>query len=208
MSDQQEKQRILDIAADKFMAQGLSKVTLDEVAGDLGMSKKTVYKFFPSKDDLLRAIVHMIMGRMKRRIEEIVTSDRPSEEKLTEFLVMLGSFLRKASGDFIADVQRFAPSLWKEMETFRREQMLPRVNEMFVQARKEGIFRQDLNIELFYLVFITVVQGIINPKVLSENSFSAQEAFRGIFKLLFEGALTGEAKTKLHLFEQTNFEQS
>lgn len=208
MPDLQEKQRILDVATDKFMAQGLSKVTLDEVAGDLGMSKKTVYKFFPSKDDLLRATVHMIMGRMKNRIEEIVSSNKPSEEKLTEFLVMLGSFLRKASSNFIVDVQRFAPNLWKEMEKFRREQMLPRVNEMFLQAKEEGVFRRDINIELFYLVFVTVVQGIINPRVLSENSFSAQEAFRGVFKLLFEGALTEEAKTKLHLFEPTNFEQS
>jgi hypothetical protein len=50
----------------------------------------------------------------------------------------------------------------------------------------------------FKLVFITTAQAIMNPKTLSVNSFSAEEAFRGIVKTIYEGALTEEGRKRVH----------
>jgi AcrR family transcriptional regulator len=194
MADQEEKQRILDVASAKFMESGITKVTLDEVATELGMSKKTVYKFFPSKDILLHTIVKMLLSRIEREVKSIVNSDDPFEGKLTRVLALIGRQVRHFSRQFQLDIQRFAPSLWNEIDRFRREHILSQVKRMFEQAKRENIFRSDLNIDLFYLVFNSTVQGIMNPKTLSENSFSAEDAFRGIFRILLEGALTDEAK--------------
>jgi AcrR family transcriptional regulator len=183
MIDQEEKQRILDVASAKFMESGITKVTLDEVATDLRMSKKTVYKFFPSKDVLLHAIVRMMLSRIEREVTSIVNSYEPFEGKLTRILSLIGRQVRHFGRQFQLDIQRFAPSLWNEIERFRREHILNQVKRMFEQAKRENIFRSDLNIDLFYLVFISTVQGIMNPKTLSENSFSAEDAFRGILKV-------------------------
>jgi hypothetical protein len=65
---------------------------------------------------------------------------------------------------------------------------------MFEQAKQEEMFRADLNTDLFYLVFISSVQGIMNPKTLSDNSFSAEDAFQQIFRILMEGILTEKGK--------------
>ena len=144
MSEINNETRIIEVATDRFMDAGLYKVTMDEIASDLRMSKKTVYKFFPSKETLLKAIVHTFMKNVEGEVQGIISSDKPIEEKLTTLLAFIGKQLRSFSRSFMTDLQRFAPALWKEIEIFRRERVLSQLQQMFRQAKKEGVFREDL----------------------------------------------------------------
>ena len=202
MTDMDEKARIESAALERFLESGVYKVTLDEIAADLRISKKTVYKFFPSKEDLLRAAVHMRMHRIERAVDDIVASDKPFEAKMTELLMVIGTLVRRLTRQFQVDLQRFAPRLWTEIDTFRRERVFSKMRKMFQQAKDEKVFREDLNIDLFFLVFLSTIQGIMNPQTLSQQSFSAEDAFHGIFKILFEGALTQEARHNFKLFDE------
>jgi len=199
MSENDDKTKILEAASDRFMAVGLYKVTMDEIASDLRMSKKTVYKFFPSKEVLLKAIVHTMMKKVESEVQGIITSDKPLEEKLTVLITFVGKMMRRLSRPFMTDIQRFAPLLWKEIEIFRRERVLSQLQQMFRQAKKEGVFREDLDPDLFFLILTTAIQGIMNPQILSQQPFSAEEAFKGIFRILYEGALTNEARKRFQL---------
>ncbi|MGD0038053.1 MAG: TetR/AcrR family transcriptional regulator [Bacteroidota bacterium] len=199
MIENSDETKILEVAADRFMNAGFYKVTMDEIASDLRMSKKTIYKFFPSKETLLKAIVHAFMRKMEREVQGTISSDKPIEEKLTTLLAFIGKQLRRFSHPFMTDVQRFAPALWKEIEIFRRERVLSQLQQMFRQAKMERVFREDLDPDLFFLVLTTTIQGIMNPQVLSQQPFSAEEAFKGIFRILYEGALTDEARKRFQL---------
>jgi len=196
MSENNDEVRIIEAATDRFMDAGLYKVTMDEIASDLRMSKKTVYKFFPSKEDLLKAIVHTMLKRVESEVQAIISSEKPFEEKFISILTLVGKILRRLSRPFMTDMQRFAPGLWKEIETFRREKVFSKIQQIFRQAKKEGVFREDLDPDLFFLVLTTAMQGIMNPQVLSQQPFSAEEAFKGIFRILYEGALTEEARKR------------
>ncbi len=202
MSDIEDKQRIVEVASKRFRQVGISKVTLDEIASDLGMSKKTMYKFFPSKEELLSAVVHGMMNGLRAKIESIVQSNRSFTEKLPEILGHLGREIGTTSKQFLIDLQRFTPELWKEMDEFRRQRILTNVRQLFVQAKEENIFRSDLNIDLFLLVFVNSVQNIVTPQVLSEQPFSMNEALRGIFNIIFRGAMTDDARRHSELFEK------
>ncbi len=200
-----DKQRILEKAAEKFMETGFSKVTIEELSNELGVSKKTIYKFYTSKDELLQAIVRTMLSRVEREVNKIVTADEVFEHKVTKLLTLIGKQIRKFGKQFQYDIQRFAPALWKEIEKFRQERIFSQVKLIFEQAKNEGVFRNDLDVNLFYLIFISAVQGIMNPKILTENTFSAENAFKGIIRILFEGALTDDAKKKIHYFD-VNYE--
>ena len=202
MADLEEKEHIVEHATKRYLESGITKVSIDELAADLRVSKKTVYKFFPSREELLATVVRLMTHRIEKQVEKLVASDKPFEQKMTGMLLIIGKMLGRMSRQFVADMQRFAPALWKEIETFRREKILSHLKEMFAQAKKEKVFRDDVNTDLFYLVFISSVEAIVNPKVLSEHSFSAKEAFKGILKLLIEGALTNEARDKFHFFDE------
>ena len=199
MAENNDDTRIMEAATERFMGAGLYKVTMDEIASDLRMSKKTVYKFFPSKEILLKAIVHSLMKKVEGEVQGIIASDKPLEEKLTTLLTFVGKVMQRLSRPFMTDIQRFAPMLWKEIEIFRRERVLSKLQQMFRQAKKEGAFREDLDPDLFFLVLNSTIQGIMNPQVLSQQPFSAEEAFKGIFRILYEGALTDEARKRFQL---------
>lgn len=200
-TDIEVRQRIIAFAQDRFLNPGFSKVTLDEIASELGMSKKTLYKHFESKEDILRYGMQETMRTIAKEIDRIVASDRPFAEKLAGMMMIIGKQVSKLSRSAQSDMQKFAPELWKEIEVFRREQIFMKIGKMISQAREENIFRPDVNEQVLVLMILNCVQGILNPEVLSQNSFSAEQAFRIIFKTIFEGALTDGARKDFHVFD-------
>lgn len=202
MSDADERERILEAAARRFMELGISKVTLDEIASDLGMSKKTMYKYFPSKEDLLTHIIRDRINRNGKRFNDIMGSGKPFGDKLQEIFAFAGREFSTASRQFILDLRRIAPDLWEEAEEYRRKTIVTNVRKMIEQAKEEGMIRKDLDVDLFVLVFLSAVQDIITPKTLSEQPFSTLQAFQGILEIIFEGALTDDARATIHLSGQ------
>jgi AcrR family transcriptional regulator len=195
------RQRIIFFAREHFMRVGFSKVTLDEIATELGMSKKTLYKYFEDKEDLLRAGIEENLRKISQEIDAITTSDGSFAEKLAKVMMLIGKQMSRLSRGAMLDMQKFTPELWKQIETFRREQIFNKIGKMIAQAREEKIFRSHVNEQILTLMIINCVQGILNPEILSQNSFSAEEAFKIIFRTIFEGALTDDARKDFHIFD-------
>ncbi len=199
MTDKDEREKILEAAATRFMELGISKVTLDEIAADLRMSKKTLYKHFTSKEDLLKNIIHERIKRNGKRFTDIMGSGKPFAEKLQEMFAFAGKEFSVPGKQFIIDLRRFSPDLWEEADTFRRKIMVTNVRNMVDLGKNEGMIRKDLDVDLFVLVFLSAVQDILTPQTLSEHPFSALQAFQGILKIIFTGALTEEARTTISM---------
>jgi AcrR family transcriptional regulator len=181
------------------MELGISKVTIDEIASDPGMSKKTLYKHFPSKEDLLRNVIHARIKRNGKRFIDIMGSGKPFVEKLQEIFAFAGREFSTPGRQFILDLRRMAPDLWAEAEEYRQTTIVTNVTKMVEQAKEDGMMRKDLDVDLFVLVFQNAVQNILTPKTLSEQPFSPVQAFEGILKILFEGSLTDDARATIHL---------
>ena len=202
MGDADERERILHAAARRFMEFGISKVTLDEVASDLRMSKKTMYKYFPSKEDLLKNIIRDRINRNGKRFNDMMGSSKPFGEKLQEIFAFAGREFSMPSRLFILDLKRLDPELWEEAVEYRQTTILTNVRKMIEQAKEEGMIRKDLDVTLFVLVFQSVVEDILTPKTLSKHPFSALQAFQGILEIIFEGALTDGARATIKLSGQ------
>ncbi len=200
-TDTEIRERIISFAREHFMHEGFSKVTLDEIATELGMSKKTLYKYFEDKKDLLRAGIEENMRKVAHEIDAITASDDPFAEKLARVMMLIGKQMSKLSRSAMLDMQKFAPELWKQIDAFRREQIFNKIGRMIAQAREENVFRSHVDEQILTLMIVNCVQGILNPEVLSQNSFSAEEAFRVIFRTIFEGALTEDARKNFHVFD-------
>lgn len=201
--DLEFQDRVLEHARNEFLAKGFSKVTLDEIAAQLGISKKTLYKIYPSKEELLRASLHSMMRSGGWELERIISSDKPFAEKLALAMMTMGKYISKVQKDGLIDIQRSAPSIWKELEKFRQEHIVSRLVTLIVQARNEKIFRPDVNEQVLIRMLVSSVQSIVNPEVLTQNSFSAKEAAENILRLLFEGALTDSARKDFHVFDKS-----
>ena len=202
-SDPEERERILQLAKEEFFQRGFHRVTVDELATRLGMSKKTIYKHFPTKDDLVRNVVYFIRDQIAREAEAILLADKPFAPKTVAMLTVVGRIWGTMGRQFPDDMKRHAPELWEEIQRFRRDRILSKLITLFRDAKKDGVFREDVNEEVFLLLFQEAIEGIMNPYVLSEQSFSANEAFRQILHILFEGVLTEDSRRELRAVERT-----
>jgi AcrR family transcriptional regulator len=198
----EEKLRLVNVARERFFENGFSKVTVDEIASDLRMSKKTVYKFFPTKEDLLRGVIRSMMLFVENRLTKIVASDDPFETKMTNVMLLVGGMVRRVRPQFMLDLKRSAPHLWEEMEQFRREKIFTKIRLIFQQAKEEGVLKPDVDVDIFFLTFLHSMQGIMNPQTLTEHSFSADDAFKGVLRLLFQGALTPAASERFQTLHE------
>jgi len=201
LEEQEPKVRIVSHAEERFLRAGFNKVTLDELSSELGISKKTMYKFFPSKEDLVRTVIRTLMKRVERNVVTIAESDKPVIQRLAELMLLVGKLFGRVSRAFQLDIQRFTPQLWKEVDKFRNEKILSRIAEMIKEAKREGKFRSDVNDEVVVMMFISSVQSIVNPEVLSQHSFSPKDAMYTIFHVIFEGSLTDQARREFLQYE-------
>ena len=201
LTKNEPKERILDLAQDRFFKMGFNKVTLYELSGELGISKKTMYKFFPSKEELVKTIVRMTLRSAQKEVERITVQDKPFVHRLAEVMMFIGKMVSRFSKSFQQDLLRFAPTIWKEAEAFRREHILSKVVAMIHQAKKENVFRSDVNDEIIVMMLTTCIQNIVTPDVLSRHSFSPKDAMYTIFHVIFEGALTEGARKEFLNYE-------
>ncbi len=189
--DDQEK--IIEQIEDKLFKEGFYKTTMDDVASELGMSKKTIYKFFPSKEDLVKAIAHHFMSKMRNKIVPALNSDKNAIEKLDELIKILATASEKVSNKRMDEMRKHFPTLWNEIDNFRTKTMFENITKVIEQGKKEGLFA-DYPTIIVMNVLVTSVRNIVNPDFILNNSYSLIEAARFTFKIIIGGILTEKGK--------------
>jgi len=195
--DDQEK--IIEQIEDKLFKEGFYKTTMDDVASELGMSKKTIYKFFPSKDDLVMAIAKHFMNRMKSKIVPALNSDKNAIEKLAELINILATASDKVSPKRMDEIRKYFPNLWNEIDSFRTKMMFGNITKVIDQGRKEGLFI-DYPTTIIMNILVASIRNIVNPDFILNNNFSIIEAARYAFKIIIGGIVTDKGKK---IFNQT-----
>ena len=191
--------KIIEQIEDKFFNEGFYKTTMDDVASELGMSKKTVYKFFPSKDDLVMAIAKHFMNRMKGKIIPALNSDKNAIEKLSELIKILAGASEKISTKRMEEMKKHFPSIWNEIDTFRTKMMFENITKVINQGKAEGLFL-DYPTSIIMNVLVTSVRTIVNPDFILNNNFSILEAARTTFRIIIGGIVTDKGRK---IFNQT-----
>lgn len=193
------KNKIVEQSEEKFFKDGFYKTTMDEVASELGMSKKTIYKFFPSKEDLVMAIAKHFMNRMKSKILPALNSDKNAIEKLSELIKILASAAEKISNKRMEEMKRHFPGIWNEIDSFRTKMMFENITKIINQGKAEGLFI-DYPTSIVMTILVISVRSIVNPDFILNNSFSIIEAARTAFRIIIGGIVTEKGKK---IFNQT-----
>jgi TetR/AcrR family transcriptional regulator len=133
---------ILDAAQKRFTRYGLTKVTMDEIAADLGMSKAALYYYFPDKEDIFRRVITGEQQDFIRRMEVIVRGGEGPGEKLRQYfgqhLALLGSLidLRILSPDAADSVKPIMRDLFRKFSAID----IGIVASILRQGKKRGAF--------------------------------------------------------------------
>jgi AcrR family transcriptional regulator len=187
------KERIICAASERFIEEGLSRVPVEEIAAGLGISKKTFYKHFRSKDELLMVVTERLLEGIRDQFRSIVEGETSFLEKLETLVTFLGQRLSHMSRPMMRDLQRHSPRVWARVQQFRRERISNDFKGLLLRGVSEGFVRKDVDIDLLLLAFIGAVEAVVNPAVLAEQPLSVQEVIRSIMTVFLRGILTSGA---------------
>ena len=187
------KDKIIELGEEKFFRDGFYKTRMDDVAAELQMSKKTLYKFFPTKEDLVLTIMKHFMGRMRNTIIPTLNSDKNAIEKLDELMKILAKNAHKISPRMLDEVRRHFPSLWIEIDKFRTEMMIDNLTKVIDQGKKEGLFL-NYPTPIVMNMLVASIRTIVTPDFILNNNFSFLEAAQTAFKIIIGGIITEKGK--------------
>ena len=193
----EDQNKIIEHTEEKFFRDGFYKTTMDEIATELRMSKKTIYKFFPSKDDLVKAIAKFFMNKMKSKILPALQSEKNAIEKLGDLINILAKASEKISAARMEELKRHYPSIWNEIDNFRTEMMFGNITKVIEQGKKEGLF-VDYPTNIIMNVLVASVRSIVNPDFVMNNNYSIIEAARYAFRIVISGILTDKGKKEFN----------
>jgi AcrR family transcriptional regulator len=185
------RQRIVEAARAHFLSHGFRSVTMDDLANELGISKKTLYAHFPGKIDLLEAVLANKFAAVESRLKR-VTRLHPHDfsKTLHELLAGAQDELAEIKPPFIRDIRQKAPQVFKVIER-RRAALIERYfGKLFVEGQRAGMVRKDVSAKLMIEILLAMVQSIMNPAKMEELGMMPKDGFAGILKIVLEGALT------------------
>jgi AcrR family transcriptional regulator len=188
------KQRIIEKAAELFPRSGFSKVTVDELCEEIGISKKTLYQYFTSKDAIADAVFNWNTRSIKNNLLNIMSEHIDYLDRLYKLCEFIAQFLSKMNKTAQQDLVRHRPDLWKKLELYRKQEIFPIFKNMLDEGIALGIVRGDVQKDLILLMLASAVEGILTPEILTTQSFSTEDAFRGIINIFFNGVLTDKAR--------------
>jgi AcrR family transcriptional regulator len=198
-TDNEVRQRILTEARALFFRYGFSRVTMDEAAETLGMSKKTLYRHFPSKEELLEAATTTHIEECNGELKAICgRKDLSPLERLKLTMSYCNEIFSAMSEPLVHDLRRHAPEIWKRVEEQRQKTIATDFGALIKEGRQKGQFRKDVDERLFILIYSNVVRDILNPETLSSLPFKPSVVYDAICKTLFEGLLTDKARAEYH----------
>lgn len=197
MSDTEIRERILEKAREHFLQFGFSNVTMSEIATDLGISKKTVYAHFTSKEDLASEMVRRMQAETSLRIE-LLLEDRTMDfvQKLRLILDVTSSYHAQIPPHLRMDLLKHAPNVCKCSDEFQQQHSNHVVARVIQEGVEKGVFRANIDQDVVTTLFIGAFQHFFkqDPTVAPQRSIS--ETLTAITNILFEGILTDEARTQ------------
>ncbi len=189
------RQRIVEAARAHFFSHGFRSVTMDDLAGELAISKKTLYAHFPSEIALLEAVLADKFAGVEAKLEEIKRA-YPHDflAALHELLANTQRELDEIKPPFVRDMRQKAPQVFKIVERRRAELIQRFFGKLFVEGQRTGMVRKDLPAELMIEILLAAVQAIVNPAKVEELGLTPKTGFASVVKVVLEGVITPKGR--------------
>ncbi len=153
MSDKQ-KENIVQFAVEKMYKVGIRSVSIDDICHELGISKKTFYVYFESKDQLVREMLALLEQKLENKMLREV-----GEKDVIQVLQEWGKMARRTEKDFkqtppiVYDLQKYYPNLYVQHKEHLCEMMYRNLVPFIQKGQHLGVFRKELNADITAQLF-------------------------------------------------------
>lgn len=179
------KEDIVKRALNDFMQYGFKTFTMDDLANKMGMSKKTLYEHFPSKQDLVDACLDYALEMSCTNVTTFIEGEGSVIENVCRNQKKVQEVFNINSNRPIWELQKYYPKTYERMESEFAKTDALFIDKLLEKGWQEGLFRKDINVN-FYKVFYTSVQRLRSiTHTFPEREFPFWETIYTILEYFF-----------------------
>jgi TetR/AcrR family transcriptional regulator, cholesterol catabolism regulator len=173
------KNNILQKVTALFFRYGIKSVTMDDIARELGMSKKTLYQFFENKSDMLTQIFQLEEARDIEMTSIILANAENAVDELMGFAKHgIEEFAKvMSSSTIVYDLQKYYREIWNAFEVGMNQRVFEGTKANLERGKKEGLYRMDIDSEIVAKFYVLQLMSFIDEESFPTKSFDKVKLF-------------------------------
>lgn len=173
----EELKNILLKVRELYMKYGIKSITMDDVATELGISKKTLYQYITDKDDLVGKFIDNEIILRQDEICKCFKTDFNAIEELFEITIFMNRLLKDQNPATDHDLKKYYPHHYLKMVKTRRERIFNYILMNLKKGKEEGLYRENLNEELIAKLYLSRVECIHLNDLFTVEEFTSVKLF-------------------------------
>ncbi len=197
------KEQIVNSVADLFQKYGVRSVSMDDIAHQLGISKKTIYQYFEDKNDLVKQVAAFIIADKLGAYKDSSSCASNSIEELVLIAKLIRKHFSEMNPALMFDVRKYHPEAWQLFVHHEKEVVYNAIVDNISRGQKEGFFRDDIDPRVIAKLRFEQIHMSFDEQLFPKDEFNLQEVHLQLFDFFVHGVLTeqGLKQYKNYQFE-------
>ncbi len=193
------KERIIAKAREQFFRYGIKSVTMDDIASELGISKKTIYQHFEDKDELVYQLMLSEIATDECQWDELNKGASNVVEKTMKSMDLCKDSFTEINPSAFFDIKKYHPRTWKLFQEHKEKFVLEMIKKDLVEGIDQGFFRADIKVDILARMRLEQVEMGFDPQIFPPNKFKIVDIQLTLLDHFMRGMLTEEG---LEIYQQ------
>jgi len=200
------EEKILQSVRELFFRFGIKSITMDDVAKYLNMSKKTLYRHFRDKNDMIFKCCHYDMHARECTFSSIASNAADPIDELLQIMNYMQAMFSKVNPNLFYDLQRNYPDAWKLYLEFKEKHLRKTIEENLNKGIEQGLYRSDINVEVLSRLRMEEVEMGFNPELFPPDKFNVKDVQVSLFDHFIHGITALKGHKLINKYKQINEE--
>ncbi|MCO6489451.1 MAG: TetR/AcrR family transcriptional regulator [Phaeodactylibacter sp.] len=189
------------------MRYGIKSVTMDDIARELGMSKKTLYQYVDNKSDLIEQIFRQHTEEEKTAIERIRRSSADAVDEILKIARYVVEQLRDLSPTTVYDLQKYYRNTWKQMEALHQRHVYTIIKENLERGIRQGAYRPNLNPDIIAKLYVGKTSLVADEEMFPAREYDIRVLFWEYINYHIHGIASDEGRRLLEKYKAAEKQQ-
>jgi len=172
------KQRILEETDALFNRFGIKSVTMDDIAKELGISKKTLYQYVSNKQDLIEQIYEKYVEEEKEMMDRIRQDAADAIDEILKMAKYVLKQLRCLSSSAIYDLQKYYGETWRKMEALHQRYNFRLIRDNMIAGKEQGLYRDQIDPDILARLYVAKMSTVADESLFPLSEYRLEDLFR------------------------------
>ncbi|WP_229252561.1 TetR/AcrR family transcriptional regulator [Dyadobacter helix] len=166
------RERIIKSALSLFWRYGIKSVTMDDIAHDLGISKRTIYQHFPDKEAILVLVIEQELTSQKCEMEKLGEAAPNPIDEMLRASEQIRICMVNINPVFLYDLKKYYPKAWNLFAVYKNDFILRGIRENLLRGKHTGLYRDDIDVNILSILRIEQIELAFDPTIFPPDKFN------------------------------------